>query len=64
MILSTVFAGKVGCAVSPLPEEFYANFGGAPITDDSPDHAASYIPQWLFVRDCTSPHCPKSPGCD
>jgi len=36
IILLTVFAGKTCSAVSPLPEDFYANFGGDPITDDSP----------------------------
>ena len=35
MILSTVFARKVCSAVSPLLEDFYANFGRAPLTDDS-----------------------------
>ena len=34
--LFTVFAGKKCSAVSPIPEDFYANVGGAPITDDSP----------------------------
>ena len=32
----TVFAGKPCSAVSPLPEDFYDNFGGDPITDDRP----------------------------
>ena len=36
LILSTVFAGKTCSAVSPLPEDFYANFGGDLIPDDSP----------------------------
>ena len=36
LILFTVFVGKTCSAVSPLPHDFYANFGGDPITDDSP----------------------------
>ena len=34
--LFTVFAGKTCSAVSPLPEDFYVNFGGNPIKDDRP----------------------------
>ena len=36
LILFTVFARKTCSAVSPLPEDFYAYFGGDPFTDDSP----------------------------
>jgi hypothetical protein len=36
IILFTVFAGKTCSAVGPIPEDFYANFGGNPITDDRP----------------------------
>ena len=36
IILFTVFAGKTYSAVSPLPEDFYANLGGDPIIDDRP----------------------------
>jgi len=36
LILFTVFAGMTCSAVSPLLEDFYANFGGDPIIDDSP----------------------------
>ena len=32
----TVFAGKTCSAVSPLPQDFYANFGGDPFTGDTP----------------------------
>ena len=37
LILFTVFAGKTCSAGSPLPEDFYANFGGDPFTGDTPD---------------------------
>jgi len=36
LILFPVFAGKTCSAVSPLPEDFYANFGGDPFTGDAP----------------------------
>ena len=38
IILFTVIAGKTCSAVqlSPLPEDFYANFGGDPFTGDAP----------------------------
>jgi len=36
LILFTVFAGKTCSAVSPLPHDFYANFGGDPFTGDAP----------------------------
>ena len=36
IILFTVFTGNTCSAVSPLPEDFYANFGEDPITGDSP----------------------------
>ena len=36
VILFTVCAGKKCSAVSPLLEDFYANFGGDLISDDSP----------------------------
>ena len=36
LIIFTVFAGKTCSAVSPLPQDFYANFGGDPFTDDAP----------------------------
>jgi len=36
LILFTVFAGKTCSAVSPLPEDFYANFSGDPFTYDAP----------------------------
>ena len=35
IILFTVIAGKTCSAVSPLPEYFYANFGGDPFTGDA-----------------------------
>ena len=35
IILFTVFAGKTCSAVSPLPQDFYVNFGGDP---DHPPH--------------------------
>jgi len=36
IILFTVCAGNTSSAVSPLPEDFYDNFGGDPLTDDAP----------------------------
>ena len=36
IVIFTVFAGKTCSAVSPLPEDFYANFGGDPFTGDAP----------------------------
>ncbi len=33
-----MFAGKPCSAVSPLPEDFHANFGGDPFTGDTPDY--------------------------
>jgi len=36
LIIFTVIAGKTCSAVSPLLEDFYANFGGDPFTDDAP----------------------------
>jgi hypothetical protein len=36
LILFTVFAGKTCSAVSPLLEDFYANFGEDPFTGDAP----------------------------
>ena len=36
LILFTVFARKTCSAVSPLPEDFYVNFGGDPFTGDAP----------------------------
>ena len=36
IILFTVSTGNTCSAVSPLPEDFYANYGGDPITGDSP----------------------------
>jgi len=35
LILFIVFAGKTCCAVSSLPQDFYANFGGDPFTGDA-----------------------------
>ena len=35
IILFTVFAGKTCSAVSLLPHDFYANFGGDPFTSDA-----------------------------
>ena len=36
IVIFKVFAGKTCSAVSPLPQDFYANFGGDPFTDDAP----------------------------
>jgi hypothetical protein len=36
LILFTVFAGKSCSAVNLLPQDFYANFSGDPITGDAP----------------------------
>jgi len=36
LILFTVFAGKTCSAVSPLLQDFNANFGSDPFTDDAP----------------------------
>ena len=36
LILFPVFAGNMCNAVSPLPQDFYANFGGDPFTGDTP----------------------------
>ena len=35
IFIFTVLAGKMCSALSSLPEDFYANFGGDPLTDDS-----------------------------
>ena len=35
LILFTVFAGKMCSAVSPLPQDIYANFSRDPLTDDA-----------------------------
>ena len=57
IILFTVFAGKTCSAVSLLPHDFYANFSGDPFTGDAPHdtyvQAASFTPQWGFMRYCT-----------
>jgi hypothetical protein len=49
LILFSVFAGKTCSAVSPLPEDFYANFGGDPFTDDAPHD--SFMRSVLFRRE-------------
>ena len=36
IVIFTVFAGKTCSAVSPLPQDLYANFGGDPFTGDTP----------------------------
>ena len=36
IILFTVFTGNTCSAVSPLPYDFYAKFGGDPFTSDAP----------------------------
>jgi len=36
IVIFKVFAGKTCSAVSPLPQDFYANFGGDPFTGDAP----------------------------
>ena len=36
IVFFKVFAGKTCSAVSPLPQDFYAKFGGDPFTDDAP----------------------------
>ena len=75
IILFTVCAEKTSSAVSPLPEDFYDNFGGDPFTDDAPHNS---LMRSVFIRMeqpygrfyaamalrvvCTWPHYPKSPG--
>jgi len=76
IILFTVFAGKTCSAVSPLPHDFYVNFGGDPFTEDPPhdcfkqsvffrinDRTASFMPQWHVwsVHDRTPG---RAPVCD
>ena len=39
IVIFTVFAGKTYSAVSPLPQDFYANFGGDPFTSDAPHNS-------------------------
>jgi len=39
IVIFTVIDGKTCSAMSPLPENFYANFGGDPFTGDAP-HAS------------------------
>ena len=64
IILFTVIAGKTCSAVSPLPEDFYANFSGDPITDDRPHD--TFMRQVTYrngascgaVMDCTSIRAP------
>ena len=36
IVIFTVFAGKTCSVVSPLLEDFYADFGGDLLTDDAP----------------------------
>jgi len=50
VILFTVFARKTCSAVSPLPEDFYANFGGDLIPDDSQHSQANALPEQLFLN--------------
>ena len=63
LILFTVFAGKTCSAVSPLPEDFYANFDGDPLLMTHRmttscgqcfsvwiDRTASFTPHWPFMR--------------
>jgi len=77
IILFTVFAGKICSAVSPLPQDFYANFGGDPFTDNPPhdrfmrsvffrlnDHTASFMPQWHFMRSVHDRTPGRAPVCD
>jgi len=77
IILFTVFAGKTCSAVSPLPQDFYANFGGDPFTDHPPhdrfmrsvffrmnDRTASFMPQWLFIRSVHDRTPGRAPVCD
>ena len=49
IILFTVFAGKTCSAVSPLPEDFYAFFGGDPLTNDA--WHDSFMRSVLFRRE-------------
>ena len=58
IILFTVFAGKMCSAVSPLLEDFYSNFGGDPITDES-------LHVWIIwhVIYCNGASCGTVPDC-
>jgi len=49
MILSTVFAGKVCSAVSPLLGDFYSNFGEAPITSCGKLYTAMALRAGLYL---------------
>jgi len=77
LIIFTVFAGKTCSAVSPLPQDFYANFGGDPFTDYAPHdnfmrsvfthlerHTVSFMPQWCFVRSVHDRTAQQAPVCD
>ena len=77
IVIFKVFAGKTCSAVSPLPQDFYANFAGDPFTDDTPhddfmrsvfsvwnDHAVSFMPQWRFVRSVHDRTTQQAPVCD
>ena len=63
IVIFKVFAGKMCSAVSPLPHDFYANFGGDPLLMTHRmttscgqcfsvwiDRAASFTPHWPFMR--------------
>ena len=52
IVIFTVFAGKTFSAVSPLPEDFYANFGGDPFTSDAPHD--------MFMRQVLHRNCASS----
>ena len=47
IVIFKVVAGKTGSAVSPLPQDFYANFGGDPFTEDEPH---DYFMRSVFPR--------------
>jgi len=47
IILFTVFARKTCSAVSLLPQNFYANFGGDPFTHDRPHDS---FMRWVLHR--------------
>jgi len=77
IVIFKVFAGKMCSAVSPLPQDFYANFGGDPLLMTHRmtasysqcfsiwnDRTASFVPQWRFVRSVHDRITQQAPVCD
>jgi len=77
IIIFAVFAGKTCSVVSPLPQDFCANYGVAPFTGEAPHddfmqsvfsvwnaHAVSFMLQWRFVRSVHDRTTQQAPVCD